>query len=138
MGYQPVYEETLKELEKSERAYSSSESLVKFIMEKQGNSSGHNDSFIAARERCLERENDMSCHNFFKRCYISFRPQSLCREACEDLIFNVCKLEARIFAEFLERMRHSGFRYPFKVMNCTAMKFRNESPNCYYPDKMRG
>ena len=115
--------------------------LRTFIMQKQVNSSRNNatEKFVANRQKCLKKDHDMTCHEFFKRCYISSsRPQLLCREACEDLIFNVCKQEAKIFADFLERMRSSGRRYAIKVMDCTEMPFRNESPNCYYPDQMRG
>ena len=138
MGYQPVYAKSLQALERRENRHSNYQSIKTIISQKQGNPSPNNakGKLFPARKRCLKKENDTTCHNFFQRCYISFRPQSLCREACEDLIFNVCKREARLLASLIKWSIFT--RYGFRVMNCTEMPFRNESPNCYYPDEMRG
>ncbi|KAL9976280.1 hypothetical protein ACROYT_G013563 [Oculina patagonica] len=136
LGYQPVYAINQKVLEMIDSAHSRYQVIKTFI---RVTSSRNNatDNFYADRERCLEKENDMTCHNYFKRCYISSSPQLLCREACEDLIFNVCKREAKILADFVEQRRRSGSFDGFGAMNCSKMPFRNVSTNCYYPDEMR-
>ena len=140
LGYQPIYGMSLNELKGKEygrRNYQLTKTLVK---QERVNSLGNEtvDEFFNARERCEKMDDDVSCHESFERCYISSSPQLLCRETCEELAFNVCKREYKLYEELNEAQRDSGYPYTYVIRNCTALPFRNESPNCYYPDEIRG
>ena len=64
----------------------------------------------------------------------------LCREACEELIFRVCDREFKEASDFNKGRdaRKGFFTYYWDIIDCTRLPFRNESNNCYYPDKVRG
>ena len=95
--------------------------------------------FVDIRKSCLERVDDIYCHHYFKRCYLSSAPQTVRREACEDLMFNVCDQEIKTALEFnRNRPKLFYWKYYWDIINCTTLPSRNESSNCYYPDKTRG
>ena len=97
------------------------------------------DQTVNVRKSCLEQVDDIYCHHYFQRCYISSIPQPLCREACEELVFRQCDREFKLALDF-NRKRQQFPEWPFfwDVISCTTLPFRNESSNCYYPDKIRG
>lgn len=99
-----------------------------------------NDNSYVVRQSCLDMVDDVYCHHYFKRCYISSRPPLICRETCEELFFKVCDREYKIVKEFMNSTQREAVRYPyfFDIIDCTTLPFRNESSNCYYPDKIRG
>ena len=101
-----------------------------------------NKYFVAPpRRKCLEQIDDIYCHHYFKRCFIdSWGSQMLCREACEELIFQVCDREFKEASDFNKGRdsRKDFFGFYWDIIDCTRLPFRNESNNCYYPDKVRG
>ncbi|XP_068721575.1 uncharacterized protein [Montipora capricornis] len=84
------------------------------------------------RESCLAAIDDMCCHNYFPRCYISSSPQPLCREACEEKFLKVCDQEIKV-AKTLNSVQPFSLPFNFEIMNCTTLPYRNQG-NCYYPD----
>ena len=117
--------------------------LKEYVLQTPGKFiAGMNISFVAPRRKCLEQIDDIYCHHYFKRCFIdSRRPQMLCREACEELLFQICDREFKEASDFNKgRNFHKSFRfgYYWDIIDCTRLPFRNESNNCYYPDKVRG
>ena len=94
------------------------------------------DKFFWVRQSCLEEIDDIYCHHYFKRCYLSSSPQPVCREACEELTFKRCDREFTEVTAYNQKTRDSVFYWD--IIDCTIMPFRNESSNCYYPDKIRG
>lgn len=140
IGYQPVYGININKLKSNERGQSRYQLVKTLTMQQQVYSSGNNalDDFFTSRERCLKMDADVSCHQSFKRCYISSSPQLICREICEDLTFNVCKREYKIIEDFVKSQQGSSYPYTFETTDCSTLPFRNESPNCYYPDEIRG
>ena len=97
------------------------------------------DSSFEVRQSCLEKVDDIYCHYYFKRCYIDSRPQRLCREACEELIFKLCEREFKFVLDFNKARRKINFPLFWEIINCTTLPFRNsKSSNCYFPDKIRG
>ena len=96
------------------------------------------DKFFWVRQSCLKKVDDIYCHHYFKRCYFSSSPQPVCREACEELIFKQCDREFEMLTVYnQEGLKTSHWKY-WDIINCTILPFRNESSNCYYPDKIRG
>ncbi|XP_068721502.1 uncharacterized protein [Montipora capricornis] len=85
------------------------------------------------RESCLAAVDDMYCHNYFPRCYISSSPQPVCREACEEKFLKVCDQEIKAVKDFNRKMPFS-LRLDFEIINCTTLPYRNPTGNCYYPD----
>ena len=116
--------------------------LKEYVLQTPGKFiAGMNISFVAPRRKCLEQIDDIYCHHYFKRCFIdSRRPQMLCREACEELLFQICDREFKEASDFNKGLnsRKSFFGYYWDIIDCTRLPFRNESNNCYYPDKVRG
>lgn len=88
------------------------------------------DSSSFVRQSCLDMVDDVYCHHYFKRCYNFTRHQDVCRETCEELAFKVCDREYKLIASLPS--------FVLDIINCTTLPFRNESTNCYYPDKIRG
>ncbi|XP_068700490.1 uncharacterized protein [Montipora foliosa] len=84
------------------------------------------------RESCLAAIDDMCCHNYFPRCYISSSPQPICREACEEKFLKVCDQEIKV-AKTLNSEQPFSLPFNFEIMNCTTLPYRNQG-NCYYPD----
>ena len=105
---------------------------------KEGRKTVLNDNSFVVRQSCLEMVDDVYCHHYFKRCYISSEPQLLCREACENLFSKVCDREFKMVVDFTQSTQGFYLRYYFDIIDCTTLPFQNESPNCYYPDKIRG
>lgn len=142
MGYQPVYGININQLNGNEYGQTSYQLVKELVKQEIVNSSGNNtvDGLFTEQERCRKMDTDVFCHESFKRCYISSSPQLLCREICEDLEFNVCKREYKRMKEFTVQVHRSssGYPYTFIMRNCKTLPFRNESPNCYYPDEIRG
>ena len=96
------------------------------------------DMSFGVRQSCLEHVDDIYCHHYFKRCYFSSSPQPVCREACEVLT-NHCDREFKMVSDFnQERKKFPDWPFYWDIINCTTLPFRNESRNCYYPDKIRG
>lgn len=97
------------------------------------------DKSLMVRQSCLKRIDDIYCHHYFKRCYISSSPQPVCREACEKLMSKFCDREFKTALEYNLRRRkqYNGAMY-WDIINCSTLPFRNESSNCYYPNKTRG
>ncbi|XP_068721500.1 uncharacterized protein [Montipora capricornis] len=85
------------------------------------------------RESCLAAVDDMYCHNYFPRCYISSSPQPVCREACEEKFLKVCDQEIKAVKDF-NRKKPFSLRLNFEIINCTTLPYRNPTGNCYYPD----
>ena len=90
-------------------------------------------------QRCLEMADDLYCHHYFQRCFMSSDPQPVCREACLLFKTEVCVHQVKILVEFnLKRHLYPQFNYGWDIIDCTTLPFQNESWNCYYPDKVRG
>ncbi|KAL9976276.1 hypothetical protein ACROYT_G013559 [Oculina patagonica] len=129
IGYLPVYGTHQFELHLNEIKLLL---FQKFLERSRANSTEEgwqiitNDKSFAVRQSCLDMVDDVYCHHYFKRCYISSRPQVICREACEELFFQVCDREH----EMVKTLN-------FDIIDCTTLPFRNQSSNCYYPDKIR-
>lgn len=143
LGYQPIYGTDSNELQENEMKmlrYQIAKNFVESSRGKNGKGVINDDSYVV-RQSCLNMVDDVYCHHYFKRCYISSRPPSICRETCEKLFFKVCDREFGIVEDFTNsRQNHSRLNYPyfFDIINCTALPFRNESSDCYYPDQIRG
>ena len=143
LGYQPIYGRDSYELEENEMKmlrYQIAKNFLESSRGKNGKGVINDDSYVV-RQSCLDMVDDVYCHHYFKRCYISSRPPSICREACEKLRFKVCDREFGIVEDFTEsRQNHSRLNYPyfFDIIDCTTLPFRNESSDCYYPDQIRG
>ena len=143
LGYQPIYGTDLYELEENEMnmlRYQIAKNFVESSREKNGEVVINDNSYVV-RQSCLDMVDDVYCHHYFKRCYISSRPPPVCREACEQLFFKVCDREFKIVEDFMNStQRHYALNYPyfFDIIDCKALPFRNESSNCYYPNHIRG
>ena len=96
------------------------------------------DPIFEVRQSCLDSVDDIYCHHYFKRCYINSTSQVLCRDACEELLFELCDREYKMVVDFNSKQRETTWPYAWDIINCTTFPFRNESSNCYYPDKIRG
>ena len=143
LGYQPIYGTDSYELEENERKmlrYQIAKSFVEQSRGKNGEVDFEDNSYVL-RQSCMDMVDDVYCHHYFKRCYISSRPPLICRETCEQLFFKVCDREFKIVEDFMNSTQlHSRLNYPyfFDIIDCTTLPFQNESSNCYYPDKIRG
>ncbi|KAL9976277.1 hypothetical protein ACROYT_G013560 [Oculina patagonica] len=143
IGYQRVYGTNQNELQHSERKMLRYHVAKSFLVQSRRNSTeqgrkivlNHN-SFVV-RQSCLDMVDDVYCHHYFKRCYISSRPPPICREACEDLFFKVCDREFKMVVDFTKSTEAYYLRYYFELINCTTLPFQNDSSDCYYPDKIR-
>ena len=94
-------------------------------------------------ESCFAGFEDIYCHNYFPRCYISSSPQPVCREACEGKFFlKVCdhliKWGETINKENLEKGLFFSRHLKVDDINCTTLPYRNQTSNCYYPDVIQG
>ena len=88
--------------------------------------------------QCFKKIDDIYCHYYYRRCYIDSKPQPICREACEELEFTYC---SRVFKEALlmnKKTNKKILTFHWVIINCTAVPFRNETTNCYYPDHDKG
>lgn len=139
LGYLPVYGENQLELFENEMKMLRFRVAKKFIENSRANSTqGGGDDSLFIRQSCLDMVDKVYCHHYFKRCYISSKPPLVCREACEELFFKVCDREFKIVERFMHSREGTDYPYYFDMINCTTLPFRNESSNCYYPDKIRG
>ena len=129
IGYTPVYG-SYQDLNKSENKLLSYQVAKNFLLKTR--QPREIKSFV--RQSCLEMVDDVYCHYYFKRCNISLKPQFICRETCNKLLFEVCD------REFIEVKRFAAQDPSFfmDIINCGILPFGNESPNCYYLDKIRG
>ena len=140
----PVYGKDLKELYVNERKLRLYQVAKDFLLKTRENSTNKPsvmlDSSFEVRKSCLKAVDDIYCHHYFKRCYLSSGPQILCREACQDLFFRLCNREFKLVSNFNKDRLYQTPEYPFfwDIINCTILPFQNESSNCYYPDKIRG
>ena len=144
LGNLPVFGNNVYELDENEKKIRRFE-VVKHLLE-----GPHRDSkskqwinrgkFFEVRQSCLKMVDDIYCHHYFKRCYISSKPQPVCREACEELMFKVCDREVKVVSEFNrdKKLFQDSWPYSWDLINCTTLPSWNESSNCYYPDKIRG
>ncbi|XP_078365666.1 uncharacterized protein LOC144649949 isoform X2 [Oculina patagonica] len=135
IGYLPVYGTDFMELQNNE------DNMLRFrvakgFVEQALKNSTEEDGFVV-RQSCLDMVDDVYCHHYFKRCYISSRPPLICREACEQLYYHVCDREFKMVEDFMKSREGIDYPYYFDIINCTTLPFRNESSNCYYPDKIR-
>ena len=143
LGYQQIYGTNSYELEENEMKMLRYQMAKSFIEQSRGENGEViiEDNSYVVRQSCLDMVDDVYCHHYFKRCYISSRSPLICRETCEQLYFKVCDREFKIVEDFTNSTRlHSRLNYPyfFDIIDCTTLPFRNESSNCYYPDKIRG
>ena len=151
IGYQNVYGRDMNELvynEKKLRRYQMTTYLFQqmakdFLRQIRRNLTDDQkrirDQSFEVRQSCLEQVDDIYCHHYFKRCYISSSPQLLCREACEELFFKHCDREYKMVLDFNQkRQNFPDWPFYWDIINCFTLPFRNESNNCYYPDKIRG
>ena len=151
IGYLPVYGRDKNELALNERklrryemtAYLVQNMAKEFLRRMRQNltdgQKGTKVSSFEVRKSCLERVDDIYCHDYFKRCYISSGPQPVCREACEELLFKFCDREYKMVLDFnRKRLQFPDWPFSWDIINCTTLPFRNESRNCYFPDKIRG
>lgn len=140
----PVYGKDLNELYVNERKLQLYQVAKDFLLKTRKNSTDKPsvmlDSSFEVRQSCLKAVDDIYCHHYFKRCYLSSSPQILCREACQDLIFRLCNREFKLVSDFNKDRLYQTPEYPYfwDIINCTILPFQNESSNCYYPDKIRG
>ena len=131
IGYLPVYGSNKNELYENEMKMYRYRAMKTFLEQTRQNST---DNSYVVRQSCLDMVDYVYCHHYFKRCYISSSPQFVCREACDNLYYKACDREFKMVMDFL----NSQGPYPFDIINCTTLSFRNESSNCYYPDEIRG
>lgn len=131
IGYLPVYG-NYQDLNKSENEMRRFQTVKNLVLQTRPQPWQRGIPFV--RQSCLDMVDDVYCHHYFKRCYISSRLQVVCRETCEELLFKFCDREYKNLQDFA-RMVPSFF---MDVINCSTLPFRNKSPNCYYPDKIRG
>ena len=92
------------------------------------------------RQSCELVVNDIYCHYYFKRCYISSARQPVCREFCEDTFLKVCDQEIKFAEEFNRRsklLEHYTLGY-WDIIDCTTLPYRNQTSNCYYADVIQG
>lgn len=140
----PVYGKDLNELYVNERKLQLYQVAKDFLLKTRKNSTDKPsvmlDSSFEVRQSCLKAVDDIYCHHYFKRCYLSSSPQILCREACQDLFFRLCNREFKLVSDFNKDRLYQTPEYPYfwDIINCTILPFQNESSNCYYPDKIRG
>ena len=140
----PVYGKDLNELYVNERKLQLYQVAKDFLLKTRKNSTNNPsvmlDSSFEVRQSCLKAVDDIYCHHYFKRCYLSSSPQILCREACQDLFFRLCNREFKLVSDFNKDRLYQTPEYPYfwDIINCTILPFQNESSNCYYPDKIRG
>ncbi|XP_044175659.1 uncharacterized protein LOC114960826 isoform X2 [Acropora millepora] len=129
LGNLPVFgtKQQLQDNEQKMRRYE----LLKTYFKSLPNSSPYN---YKLRQSCVLVVDDIYCHNYFKRCYISSAPQPVCRDFCEDTFLKVCDREIKIAEEFNKRKDLFLLRYYWEIINCTTLPYRNETSNCYYPD----
>ena len=144
LGDLPVFGSDIYELEENEKKIRRFEVIKQLIPRYHSNSKDQQGiirgKFLEVRQSCLEMVDDIYCHHYFKRCYISSKPQPVCRQACEELMFKVCDREIKVVSEFNHNrlgLFHS-WPYSWDLINCTNLPSRNESSHCYYPDKIRG
>ena len=136
IGYLPVYGSNQFELQLNEIRMQRYQVAKKLLEQTRGYPA--EDGAFVVRQSCLDMVDDVYCHHYFKRCYISSSPPPICRETCEELFFNVCDREYKMVENFTNSKGGLDFPYYFDIINCTTLPFRNESSNCYYPDKIRG
>ncbi|KAK2556836.1 Cell adhesion molecule Dscam2, partial [Acropora cervicornis] len=88
------------------------------------------------RQSCELVVDDIYCHYYFNRCYISSAPQPVCREFCEDTFLKVCDQEIKFAEEFNRRsklLEHYTLGY-WDIIDCTTLPYWNQTSNCYYAD----
>ncbi|XP_068700438.1 uncharacterized protein [Montipora foliosa] len=125
LGNSPVFGKTKEDLwnnEKKMRRYDLLKVYLKISRQ------------IDVRESCLAAVDDIYCHNYFPRCYISSSPQPVCREACEEKFLNVCDQELKVAKTFNRENLVLAWPYYWDIINCATLPFRNQTSNCYYPD----
>lgn len=96
------------------------------------------DNSFNVRQSCLDMVDDVYCHHYFKRFYIDTNPQFVCREACTKMFYHDCDREYKIVLKFTEERQNTLYPFYFDIINCTRLPSRNESSQCYTPDKIRG
>ena len=133
LGNLPVFgtKQQLQDNEQKMRRYE----LLKTYFKSLPKSSPYN---YELRQSCVLVVDDIYCHNYFKRCYISSAPQPVCRDFCEDTFLKVCDREIKIGEEFNRRKDLFLWPYYWEIINCTTLPYRNETSNCYYPDVIQG
>lgn len=132
IGYLPVYG-SYQDLLESETMLHHYQ-LAKNFLQKTRQQRGINGIYSFVRQSCLDMVDDVFCHHYFKHCNISSKPQFICRETCNKLLFEVCDREFEEVKDFAEQ-EPSFF---MDIINCRTLPFRNKSSSCYYPDKIRG
>ena len=90
------------------------------------------------RKSCELVVDDIYCHYYFKRCYISSAPQPVCREFCEDTFLKVCDREIKTVKEFNRESNKTSWPFAWEIIDCTTLPYRNQTSNCYYPDVIQG
>ena len=133
LGNLPVFgsKQQLQDNEQKMQRYE----LLKTYFKSQPKSSPDN---YELRQSCVLVVDDIYCHNYFKRCYISSAPQPVCRDFCEDTFLKVCDREIKIAEEFNTRKDLFSWPYYWEIINCTTLPYRKETSNCYYPDVIQG
>ncbi|XP_068680678.1 uncharacterized protein [Montipora foliosa] len=125
LGNSPVFGKTKEDLRNNENSmlrYNLLKVYSKFYKE------------LDVRESCLAAVDDIYCHYYFPRCYISSPPQPVCREACEEKFLKVCDHEIKVAKTFNEDNPVLSWPYYWDIINCTTLPYRNQTSNCYYPD----
>ena len=142
LGNLPVHGRDILELGENEMKLRRYQMAKDFALQSRGNTTNGQtkifDGSFTVRQSCMDAVDDIYCHHYFKRCYVSSEPQKICRETCEELFFKLCDREYKMVLKF--NLMAIIRRYPFSwdIINCTTLPFRNESSNCYYPDRIRG
>ena len=140
IGNLPVYGQDIYELYYNEEKLRRYQTAKDFLLQTRKNlTNGQQkilDGSFETRQSCLDSVDDIYCHYYFERCYINSTHQLLCREACEELYFKLCDREYKLMTQF--NNKDPIFPFYWDIINCTTLPFRNESRNCYYPDKIRG
>ena len=133
IGYQPIYGTNQPELQHNEDRMTHFNNFLEssgWNSTKEGILIKVKDKSFIVRQSCLDMVDDVYCHHYFKRCYMSSKPPLICRETCEELFSNVCYWEYKV-VKFINSKS-------WDIINCTTLPFRNASPSCFYPDKIRG
>lgn len=142
IGNLPVYGSDIYELYDNEKKLRLYQVAKDFVLQTRENSTKGmrkvTDGLFEVRQSCLDAVDDIYCHYYFKRCYISSSPQVLCREACDELFLNLCDREYKMVSDFILSQTRSEYPFSWDIIDCKTLPFRNESSDCYYPDKIRG
>ena len=94
-------------------------------------------------DKCLRAVELIYCNHYFQRCDNTssrIRPRPVCREACEIMVQQHCRVEYPRAREINKMSQgRSDYGY-FDLINCTILPKRDGGtiPECYLPQEFKG